>query len=385
MSEGGGDDRGPRPDPFAPLPIQPLPPVRRKEPAWGDSAPTASLAPAATTAGEITPPVAADVAPATEDPAEAPDIPAPDIPAPDLLAPVATDDALRAAVGAPPRPPRGKRPPTDRSGDDADDRDAGTPSRRRAPMLIAIAALLAGAGIAAFALLGRVNSARYHVRCLADRIVVERGRSFPPWGAEPLGGAEWKPIEIPPEAACRPRVTEELGELARWYREALLGQASALLTAREVTKVDDAEAQLTQALLVSRVLTSDDDRVNTRKDIDRLQGDVVYGRASDRRRTASEALIDAARQFDAAAAARPRHASDAGAWATHVRRLADELRVGPGGVAPGTLPALDGDPGRPNAPPGVALPIDAVPGGGSAAPAEAPAPDAGVPAGGVLL
>lgn len=380
MSEGGDDDRGPRPDPFAPLPIQPLPPVRRKEPAWGDSGPTASLAPAATAAGEITPPAPADAAPADDAEASI-------IPAPDLLATTAAD-ALRDAVGAPPRPPRSRRPPSVESGggDDDGDRDAGAPPRRRrAPMLIAIAALLVGAGIAALVLLGRVNSARYHVRCLADRIVVEQGRTFPPWGTEPLGGAEWKPIAIPPEAACRPRVTEARDELARWYLEALLGQASALLTAREVTKVDDAEAQLTQALLVSRVLTSEDERINTRKDIDRLQGDVGYWRASAQLRTAEAALQGAARQFDAAAAARPRHASDAGAWATHVRRLADELRAGPGGVAPGTFPALDDGPGRPSAPPGVALPIDAVPGAGSAAPAEAPAPDAGVPSGGVLL
>ena len=57
MSEGRDDARRARPAPFAPLPLQPLPPVRREQPAQGDSDPTANLATAATRPAGSTPDV----------------------------------------------------------------------------------------------------------------------------------------------------------------------------------------------------------------------------------------------------------------------------------------------------------------------------------------
>jgi hypothetical protein len=114
-----------------------------------------------------------------------------------------------------------------------------------------------------------------------------------------------------------------------------------------------------------------------------MLGDVQYWRASLRLRDANAALVDASRQFDAAALQRPLHVSDAGAWAELLRRISDELHAGPNGAAAAFPPSPTGQAHVP-APQGTALPVDpAPPGAGSDAPATVP--DAGVPTGGVLL
>jgi hypothetical protein len=309
-----------------------------------------------------------------------------------LLPPAYSESELRDAVGATPRSepkPKRRRPPTPFEAEDDGDGDDGGPRKPRSRKAIFVSALslFVGLSIAALVFLGRANSARYVVACEADQVVVEQGRSFPPWGTHALDGAEWKPLKIPPEAECHPRETEEVTELASWYLTMLMDQASTLLTAREVTKVDDAETQLKQALLVTRELARDDERRDKRKEIERLLGDVVYGRASAKLRTAADAMNEAAKQFDVAAAQRPRHASDAAAWAGYVRKLVEELRVGPSG-AQVAFPPLP-PPERPGAPTGVALPVEPERGSdGSASeppPPAAPPPDAGIPTGGVLL
>src|SRR6185369_4656760 len=109
--------------------------------------------------------------------------------------------------------------------------------------------------------------------CSADKISVEEGRGFPPWGTRALDGPEWAPIPIPPQAECQTRETEDTNELERWYLDALVGQARAKLTARDVatgTGLDDAEKLLRQALLLARPPTRKDER----DDIDRLLGNV---------------------------------------------------------------------------------------------------------------
>lgn len=433
---GGGEppDKPERPDPFAPLPLADLPPVRRRNPMTGlESGPVPAPAAriearpdarieARTDAGagagagdrteaadpdrdrapEPSPPdtgFVAGAAPYPPYPPYPPEIPAPDLmslasqPEAPLLPASSTDDDLRAAIGATPKKakkPNKQRAPT-RDGDDDDDlASGGGRPRSRKGMMVAVISLVLGSGVAAVVLLGKTNSARYVIACEADRVVVQRGRAFPPWGTTALAGAEWLPLKIPPEAECHPRETDDRAELARWYLDTLVEQATTLLTAREVTKVDDAEAELKQALVVTRSLRTDDDRLNARKDIDRLLGDVAYWRASAKLRSASESLAEAAKEFDAAAAQRPRHVSDASAWATYVRTLVEQLRAGPAGVTPGTFPPLPPTE-RPTAPPGVALPVEPGAGSdgaaaGSASPAVAePAADAGMPTGGVLL
>jgi hypothetical protein len=275
----------------------------------------------------------------------------------------------------------------------ADDDDDDEPSRSlRTRRTITVSALFAvfGVAVAALVIVGRLNTDRYVLACEAERAVPQQGRGFPPWGTRALGGEAWRPLKITPETRCQPRETDDAPELERLFLAMVLDQASALLTAREVTRLDEAEALLKQALLLTRPPEREPEKRATernerRTEIQRLLGDVTYWRASAKLRDAANALGEAAKQFDAAAEQRPRHMSDSAAWAAHARKLAQQLTSGPAGAAPAAgsaaLPAAPSEPS--GAPPGTALPVE--PGEGSAEQAPAAPPDAGVPAGGVLL
>jgi len=268
-----------------------------------------------------------------------------------------------------------------------------------------VAALGITAGLAALALvfLGYANSDRYRLTCEAERAVAEHGRSFPPWGTRALAGDAWRPLKIAPETRCQPHETDDPLDLERLYLSMILDQATALLTAREVTKLDDAEALLKQALLLTRPPEHEPEKLANERnahhqDIERLLGDVTYGRASAKLHDAAGALAEAAKQFDSAAAQHPRHASDAPAWAAYARKLAQELHAGPAVAAPAASPPVSSpaaptapDTEHPNVPVGVALPVEPAKGSADApvVPSVPPAPpapaDAGVPTGGVLL
>ncbi len=399
---GGGDKpgRGDKPDPFAPLPLADLPPVRGRgdEPSAPVRTPAPSVPPTAFVSSEAPPLVdhAWDPPPPPTD-VQVVEPPAPSQiveqawteaapPEPPLLPASYSENELRDAVGVTPRfdpsdTQRSARIPVARRDDDDED---GAPTKRsRKTMLVAALSVVVGGGIAALVLLGKVNSAKYVLACEADQVVVEQGRSFPPWGTSVLGGAEWKSLKIPPETPCHPQETEDKAELAQWYLKILTGQATRLLAARELSKVDEAEGVLNQSLLVSRELRTDGDAKDARAEIDRLLGDVVYWRASAKLRGASETLAEAAKQFDAASTKNPAHFTDASEWASYTRKLMDQLKAGPGGIPAATFPPLP-PAERPTAPPGVALPVE--PDGSAAGSAEpVAAPDAGVPSGGVLL
>jgi hypothetical protein len=93
-------------------------------------------------------------------------------------------------------------------------------------------------------------------------------------------------------------------------------------------------------------------------------------------------MLDASKQFDAAAAQRPRHVTDAAAWGAFLRKLADDLHAGPNGVITQAPAAAGGE--HPNVPQGSALPVEE-PGPASGSNTPPTPPDAGVPTGGVLL
>jgi hypothetical protein len=307
-------------------------------------------------------------------------------PLPPTLAAATTD--LREAVGA--RPERRARPRTPlpvsdgRDDDDDDDLDGGGKRRSRKMILVSVTSLVVGLGVAALIFLGRANSSYYYVSCETDRIVAQQGRFFPPWGESTLGGKQWQAIKIPPEAECIPLETEDETQLSDQFRTALVKRASVLLTAKEVTKTDEANALLEQALLHARSNT--DSARNAKAEIQRLLGDVVYWRASLKMRDASKALLEAAKQFDAAAQQRPRHVTDASAWAEYVRKVVGELEAGPDGLPQAAFPPTpppSSEP-RPPAPPGVALPVEPENGSASEPPPATP-PDAAMPTGGVLL
>jgi hypothetical protein len=308
----------------------------------------------------------------------------------DTILPASLDDsALDDAVGARAGKKKKKKKKREKRENLPELDDDGNPrGMNRKTMIVIGAALVTGVGIAALVLLGRVNAERYFLTCTTKEAVAEKGRAFPPWGSNRMTGAEWRPVPLPANAQCK---TEELGEretLEAKFLDLLLERTSVALSVKnlgevipgdaKVTPLDAIAAQLEQALLLSRA----PERGDQRKQVERMLGDVQYWRASLRLRDANAALVDASRQFDAAALQRPMHVSDAGAWAELVRRVSDELRAGPAGAAAAFPPAPTGDPRSP-APQGTALPVEPTAGPGSDAP---PAlPDAGVPTGGVLL
>jgi len=284
-----------------------------------------------------------------------------------------------AGGGGEPKPPRG-------GGEGGEGPGWG----RWKPLLIGGGVVLAV--ILMFVALGKWNARDYYLVCNADRITAERGRGFPPWGTHRLTGAEWEPIQIPPDAECQETQTTDLIELEDAYLTALVEQANGMLTSRNPSNIELAERQLGQALL----LTRRPERRNQRKEIERLLGDVEYWRGAAQIQQVIDLLRQAAGRFDGAAIKRPRHKSDSSSWAGFARATAEELRLGP----PELRPA---HPVAPNAPPpftgtgpdspvqvpdaGVGIAPDAGPGTLLPPPTDArPAPpDAGLPSGGVLL
>lgn len=293
------------------------------------------------------------------------------------LAPVADANAeLRAAVGASP-PARTRRAPPPLEFDD----DARP--RRRTGMLALGAFAVAAVGITALVILGRINAARYEIRCGAKEVSAARGRAFPPWGTSQLDGEAWRPVAIPASVQCIAVETEDVAALGDAFRKVLVDRADALLTEREVTQIDPAAAMLEQALLHAR--SDSAPHKTARQEIQRMLGDVGYWRASAKLRAAATTLTEAAAEFEAASAQLPRHVADANAWAIYIRKVVDELRAGPAGAKQSPFPPSTEAAKRPAAPPGTELPVEPSAGSGSAAPAPPTAPDAGVPSGGVLL
>jgi hypothetical protein len=403
VSSGSSGEPAPPTVEVAPITAEPHEPA----PATGEGTPAA--VDTATSATTATPP-SSTVATASS-PAADPSPPA--VAEQPLLPATYHENDLRSAVGASPLSEpeasalRKRRTPAIGPRDDGDDDDDDRPPRKRKTIVVSALSITAGLAIAALVFVGHANSERYLLACEPERAVPEQGRGFPPWGTRALGGAPWKPLKIAPETRCQPRETDDPRDLERAYLAMILDQATALLTAREVTKLDDAEALLQQALLLTRPPAHEPEKLASErnehhKDIERLLGDVTYWQASARLHDAAAALADAAKQFDSAAAQHPRHVSDAAAWASYARRLAQELRAGPSGATPATQSTPSPSPAapaaaspavspasatteHPNVPVGVALPVEAGKGSMDEPPPAAPPPDAGVPTGGVLL
>ncbi|HVR06196.1 MAG TPA: hypothetical protein VMS02_09145, partial [Solirubrobacteraceae bacterium] len=345
-------------------------------------------------------------------PSAKPAAPAPASPPGAPASATAGDRALPPAASGSPAATHGDAEP-----DDTDLADEPRPHRSARTILLAAVLAIGTAGIAVAVLLGYLNSDRYVLACEPERAVPEQGRGFPPWGTRALSGAAWRPVKIAPETRCQPRETDDALVLQRLFLAMVLDQATALLTAREVNRVDDAEALLQQALLLSRPAELEPEplarqRGEQHQEIERLLGDVAYWRGQAKVRDALGALGDAAKQFDAAVARHPRHVSDAAAWAARMRTLSGELHAGstaeagtPAAPAPASPspasppspsaspatapapsppspspPATTGSAGPPAVPAGAAPPAER---DGSAHPS--PPPDAGAPAGGVLL
>tara|TARA_R110002073_G_scaffold225022_8_gene385453 strand:- start:2281 stop:3678 length:1398 start_codon:yes stop_codon:yes gene_type:complete len=268
-------------------------------------------------------------------------------------------------------------------------------TRKQLIRLIAGAVLLVITGVGA--ILGWLNSQNYYLVCGTKNIRAEQGR-FWPTGQNPLPGPAFRPISVPSDALCQSTSFDSRAELELAFLDALLKQSTKLLTSGGSEQVSVAEAQLDQALL----LTREPERAEQRELAERLQGDVSYWRGAAEIQRAAEVLQVGASNFEEAAGKRPRHSSDAQAWAEHARFIAEEIDKGPrslradeapkekphfGGLtAPIVAPITPGKTQPESSGPGPeASPIDA--GVPTAAPADADVPpiDAALPRGGVLL
>lgn len=215
----------------------------------------------------------------------------------------------------------------------------GEPGERRADGFGQSVLIAGGIGaglllIALFIVLGYFNSKGFYFVCEANRISAERGR-WVPWGHAPMDGQKWKPIAKPPATRCADAEFETEAELERAFATALMKQANGALAGatRERLSADALKAvdeQLTQALL----LLAGSKQADQRKEIERLQGDVEYWRASAEVREAIARLGKAADKFDQAAARGPRHSADADTWATFARETTEELKKGPRALRP---------------------------------------------------
>lgn len=305
------------------------------------------------------------------------------------------DDDLQSAVGidknktrAEKRAAKAEAKKARRGSSDDDDDDTPRVSRRTLMLIIAFAVMCVGVGV--LILLGTLNSKYYYFDCGVSEITAKRGRSFPPWGSSKLSGPEWVPIALPDNAECDSAKMTDRAELESMYFDALREQAETVLESKHPENVDLAEQQLRQALK----LTRPSERKDVRNEIERLLGDVEYWRARKQLEAAAGQLKVAAEKFTGSNERKPRHISDAAAWAEFSEYIANELGLGPIPLRPDNPPEPDTagtsgfpSPGYrdagvpmfigPDAQPGVALPLES-----DAGP---PPADATVPTGGVLL
>ena len=150
----------------------------------------------------------------------------------DRILPASLDeDALADAVGVKTSP---KQPKKQRERLPELDDDGNPPDKNRKTMIVIGAALVAGVGISALVLLGRVNTERYVLTCTAKQAIAERGRAFPPWGTKQLFGAEWKAIALPPNAQCKSEELDAREKLEGKFLDLLIERTSAALTVRNL-------------------------------------------------------------------------------------------------------------------------------------------------------
>lgn|GEM_PF-5097198 len=169
------------------------------------------------------------------------------------------------------------------------------------------------------------NAQNYYLVCGAEAATPERG-SFLPTGTSAIEGPAWRPIALTPTTRCK------TGALARFATEAelreaflaqLLAEATARVTSADGTVIDEAEAQLEQAMLLTRSHPGKRDLVV------QLQGDVEYWRGAARVTAAIEQLEQARKHFARAVERDARHGTDADKWGDYSQDLATQLRQGP--------------------------------------------------------
>lgn len=219
---------------------------------------------------------------------------------------------------------------------------------------------------------------RYELVCRDGRLELRRGRRLPlPVGTETLGGL-YRPLALPPGAACpEDQILDGALAARAAYLDFILTQVAHALADPGAGLLKDLRLQLLQALEITR----DPAHRARRGEVEDLLADLSYreGRAN-LSRIEADLRAALARLRDTRRLAPGRYA-DLGAWVDHLERLLASVALGPRVTsapprAPAPLP-----PERGASPPAPAdsvpesVPPDAKPSPPSpAAPAEAPLP-----------
>lgn len=285
-------------------------------------------------------------------PEEAEAAPAPEAPEPSPDAGFTGTVAEAAGIAPPPQPRR--------------------PRLSRRARFFALAAIALLCFIGAGGVLSYLNSRQLYLVCGDQDVRAERG-SFFPWGRTAMEGERWKPFKLP--GACESRELDSELELETAMLELLVARASALLAA-EAPELEEGEELIEQGLALARA----PEHKASRTELERLRGDIEYWRGRADITAAVERLRSARAHLDEAIKIGPRHANDADKWLPFIDRLVERAGSGPGAPIEADTGPIDlvesPSDGAPLATP-VLIP--------DAGPATAPARDAGVPAGGVLL
>jgi hypothetical protein len=222
-----------------------------------------------------------------------------------------------------------------------------------------------------FLLMDLHNRDRYLLICHGSSVEAEQGRTLPwPFGSEPMGGTEYRPLQLLPETECRERVYSSPEELDRALLDLLLREVQSALARPSEANLRLARAQAAQAIELARSQRS------KRTEGQKLLAEVAYREARFALSRSEDDLRAALSRFREAKRLAPDRFEDIDAWVAELEEVLRSVSPSPSQLAhPRGLPPSPG-PSSPTAAPPPARPPDA----GAAKPtAPAPAPDAGAP------
>ena len=270
---------------------------------------------------------------------------------------------------------------TPRSYDEGPDTDHGPPRRRfwGLPAWGWLLVIATGCGVLLLTCDLR-NRNRYLLFCSAHKVSLRKGRTLPlPFGEVTIGGPEFRPIEIPPEADCHTRVYFSEEEAERAFLHKLLEQVRTALDNPGTANLTRARQQVEQALLLTRK------HRRRRKETQRMLAELLYREGRSGLARVENELRKALALFQRVQKLDAERWEDLDDWITHLEDLLRTVSPSPGGSVPRAVTPLPSTGARrPLVPPSAkGLPLPLSP------PASAPStsPDAGLPStgGGILM
>jgi hypothetical protein len=292
-------------------------PKEKPTPSWVTEDPFPPKAPAPSSKVTLDPALQAELDKAAP-PVVAPPPTQPATPAP--AAPSTPPPAAAPAASAPP-PPTSSAP----AAPPIEPPDATPPGRRYLGLPWWGWPLVVGAGLVLLALVYDLrNRGRFIIVCESHKVALHQGRRLPwPFGDEPVGGLEYKPIAIQADTDCRHQVFGSEEEAARTFLELLLGRVRGALANPAASNLKDARQQLEQALLLSRTHRA------RRKEAEGMLAELSYreGRAGLAR--AESELRAALTRFQEAQKRDARRFDDLDHWISQLRSILDTIAPSP--------------------------------------------------------